>query len=628
MLGAFAIASGGWVPPMSVATRIARTTGGRDADALVDLVQMSVLDLATQWFESPHVRALAIFRASFLGLPPWAPGTANAFLLTTGGHGRRLGRPVGGSRAFVAALADAVTAGGGAVRCGFRVESVNRIDTGWTVRSTEGEQITATRAVVSAIPPQDFVLRLLSPPDVVPAATRRRLEALEVVVSNVSQLTLAAALDTSDCVPTFGDPDSDQSTLWLLAEPDCRGRQLHLDLTRPRAVLRPARWSRSRRRSTPRSRHPDAPRCGPTRSPPARSKDGAGDKPLAEATEGIWRTIGECLPDLRPHVVHEVLTSPRDLTAITGADNPGNHVAPTPAQSLGRRPARGMGNYATPIDGIFVTGAGTHPGGGVNGASGRACAHAVLRSIGSHRTFRRLGRAGSVARQLGGAIVAARDLRALPDTSPSDPLRFVSPQSAKIAGPVTKRKVIPWTTNSIACPWGGPGSPSLDWDWARPRWLRSSGATRRTARWRPRARAVERGIRLFDSAPLYGLGESEIRLGRALASIDRDDVVVATKVGRSLLPAPDVAEGVEAVFDFSHDATMRSIESSMRAARTRPARHRPHPRSRGSPRRGDRRHVRDARPTPRRRCRASRLARHELRRDGALLPDATPMWTA
>ena len=77
------------------------------------------------------------------------------------------------------------------------------------------------------------------------------------------------------------------------------------------------------------------------------------------------------------------------------------------------------------------------------------------------------------------------------------------------------------------------------------------------------SRAVERGIRLFDSAPLYGLGESEIRLGRALTSIERDDVVVATKVGRSLLPAPDTAEGVEAVFDFSHDATLRSIESSI-----------------------------------------------------------------
>ena len=76
-------------------------------------------------------------------------------------------------------------------------------------------------------------------------------------------------------------------------------------------------------------------------------------------------------------------------------------------------------------------------------------------------------------------------------------------------------------------------------------------------------RAIKVGIRLFDSAPLYGLGESETRLGRALQSIDRNDVVVATKAGRSLVGSPDVAEGVEAEFDFSHDATLQALESSM-----------------------------------------------------------------
>lgn len=76
-------------------------------------------------------------------------------------------------------------------------------------------------------------------------------------------------------------------------------------------------------------------------------------------------------------------------------------------------------------------------------------------------------------------------------------------------------------------------------------------------------RAVERGIRLFDSAPLYGLGESETRLGRALATIGRDDVVVATKAGRSLVPSPQSEDGTDAVFDFSRDATLRQLESSM-----------------------------------------------------------------
>jgi phytoene dehydrogenase-like protein len=140
-------------------------------------------------------------------------------------------------------------------------------------------------------------------------------------------------------------------------------------------------------------------------------RGGTWEQAVGDASEGIWRTIDACLPDIRSHVVHEVLTSPSDLTARTGADNPGNHVAPTPAQSLGTRPIRRMGNYSTPIDGIFLTGAGTHPGGGINGASGRACADAVLRSIGTYRAVRRLGRAGAVARQLGASVSAARQLR-------------------------------------------------------------------------------------------------------------------------------------------------------------------------------------------------------------------------
>ena len=304
----------------------------------------------------------------------------------------------------------AVKAGGGDVRCGFRVDSVNRRGGGWAVRSTAGEEITARRAVVSAIPPQDFVLRLLSPADVVPASTRRRLETLEIVASNVSQLTIAAALDTSACVPAFGDPDSDQAMLWLLSEPSAAVdtySAIALGLVPPS----PGTLVAFPTSVEPGLAPPGHATMWANSVAPRDVRGRTWGDAAAEASEGVWRTIDACLPDVRPHVVHEVLTSPRDLTAKTGSENPGNHVAPTAAQSLGARPTRRMGNYATPIDGIFVTGAGTHPGGGINGSSGRACAQAVLRSIGSHRTVRRLGRAGAVARQLGKSIGAARQLR-------------------------------------------------------------------------------------------------------------------------------------------------------------------------------------------------------------------------
>jgi D-threo-aldose 1-dehydrogenase len=84
------------------------------------------------------------------------------------------------------------------------------------------------------------------------------------------------------------------------------------------------------------------------------------------------------------------------------------------------------------------------------------------------------------------------------------------------------------------------------------------------------AAAWDAGIRYFDTAPLYGLGLSEERVGRALAGRPRDEYVLATKVGRLIedVPGADpgifaVAPGREATFDYSRDAVLRSIDASL-----------------------------------------------------------------
>ena len=76
--------------------------------------------------------------------------------------------------------------------------------------------------------------------------------------------------------------------------------------------------------------------------------------------------------------------------------------------------------------------------------------------------------------------------------------------------------------------------------------------------------AWDHGIRHFDSAPMYDNGECELRLGRALAGIPRDQYVLSTKVGR-LVPGYEVGgpSGDRWEFDFSADATRRSIEHSL-----------------------------------------------------------------
>ena len=76
-------------------------------------------------------------------------------------------------------------------------------------------------------------------------------------------------------------------------------------------------------------------------------------------------------------------------------------------------------------------------------------------------------------------------------------------------------------------------------------------------------RALARGVRFFDTAPFYGLGEAERRLGRALAAAggEAERPVIATKAGRLLTDEPDGSVGVR--FDFGYDAARRSLESSL-----------------------------------------------------------------
>jgi D-threo-aldose 1-dehydrogenase len=87
--------------------------------------------------------------------------------------------------------------------------------------------------------------------------------------------------------------------------------------------------------------------------------------------------------------------------------------------------------------------------------------------------------------------------------------------------------------------------------------------------------AWESGMRYFDTAPHYGLGLSERRLGAALRSRPRGEYIVSTKVGRLLVPIEltagdrdldngfDVPRDHERVRDYSRDGVLRSIESSL-----------------------------------------------------------------
>jgi len=88
-------------------------------------------------------------------------------------------------------------------------------------------------------------------------------------------------------------------------------------------------------------------------------------------------------------------------------------------------------------------------------------------------------------------------------------------------------------------------------------------------------RALSLGLNLFDTAPMYGCGKSELLIGRALSGRQRETFVLATKVGRVLEPI-DPSEAAKLyfgyqnplhfrpVFDFSYSGVMRSVTESLK----------------------------------------------------------------
>ncbi|HEX4766667.1 MAG TPA: aldo/keto reductase [Lichenihabitans sp.] len=85
--------------------------------------------------------------------------------------------------------------------------------------------------------------------------------------------------------------------------------------------------------------------------------------------------------------------------------------------------------------------------------------------------------------------------------------------------------------------------------------------------------AFAKGLRYFDTAPVYGFGLSETRLGEAIRSLPRDEIVISSKVGYDLVPIPpdqlrptlwDKPPPFRADFDYSRDGVLRSLEGTLK----------------------------------------------------------------
>ena len=99
------------------------------------------------------------------------------------------------------------------------------------------------------------------------------------------------------------------------------------------------------------------------------------------------RTLGEYVPNLESLILHRQVITPWDLEKTYGLTE-GNifHGELTMDQLLFNRPVPGYAQYRAPVDGLYMCGSSTHPGGGVMAAPGANAAREILRDLGKPNT--------------------------------------------------------------------------------------------------------------------------------------------------------------------------------------------------------------------------------------------------
>ncbi|MEX1125146.1 MAG: NAD(P)/FAD-dependent oxidoreductase [Acidimicrobiia bacterium] len=329
-----------------------------------------------------HLRSAIAMYGAHGQLPPWLPGTGLFGLLLPAVHGKRVGRPKGGSQALTMALEAALRGAGGALRTGTPICRIDNAEGGGVATTADGEGIPAHN-IVSTIDVAITTALFESPP----AALTRVAQAVTSGALNVAELKVDLAL-SEPASPGF---DGDPAALWLLQEhPDSLRRSFAQLISGEMPDDPCMMWA------APSALDSTAAPSGQgtvwlSAFVPARPRTYEWDAEAEQAAgewllDGFARITGR---DLRPSVVDMRVTGPASWERRIGSryGNP-NHIDLTIDQLFTWRPPT-THPYRTDLPWLYLSGAGTHPGGGLSGIPGRNAARAVLADAAGYRGRRR-----------------------------------------------------------------------------------------------------------------------------------------------------------------------------------------------------------------------------------------------
>ncbi|HEU4695074.1 MAG TPA: NAD(P)/FAD-dependent oxidoreductase [Vicinamibacterales bacterium] len=356
-----------------------RALGKRDSYRLLRWLSMPVGDLMAEWFENAQLKAvLAGPGVSGTMLGPRSAGSSMVMLLREASRLRSGGtsmRARGGPGAVTQAMARAAREAGAEIRTGVTVERITVTDGRVTAVVANGQTISCA-TVLSGLDPRTTFLSLVDPAELAPEFTTkvRNYRASGTVAKvNLALASLPAFRGIADPTSLAGrihiGPDLD----YIERAFDCVkygnvSSSPWLDITIPSIVDTEL---------TPKGAHVAS--IYTHYSPfTLRATDWsmAKDVLLSNTLDALEAHA----PGIRSLVVAADIVTPPELQARVGAS--GGHMFHGELsldQLFTMRPLLGHANYGSPIRGLHLCGAGTHPGGFMTGTSGRLAARALLR---------------------------------------------------------------------------------------------------------------------------------------------------------------------------------------------------------------------------------------------------------
>lgn len=363
-----------------------RGLGERDFYRLLRWVPMPVADLVSEWFESELLRAALAAQGifgNFMG--PASAGSSAVLLLRALADAHPAGSasfPKGGMSALGHALAAAAQRAGAEIRTGAEVERItvkNGAATG--VALAGGEEIQA-RLVVSNADPKRTFLRLLGAEHLDPAFLiqirnyRSTGSVAKVNLALASLPSFTALKGASNGAAALAGRIHIGPTLEYLERAFDDGKY---GAPSRRPVLEAAIPSLADSSLVPPGRHVMSVYA---QFAPFRLKQGDWNSRREELGDAVVATLASCAPDLPGLILHRQVITPLDLEKTYGLT--GGHIFHGDLaldQLFSLRPLLGWAQYRTPLRGLYLCGAGTHPGWGLTGASGRNAARQILKDL-------------------------------------------------------------------------------------------------------------------------------------------------------------------------------------------------------------------------------------------------------